>query len=332
MLGRHLNNTDLRSRRDKGDKYDISVIIPLFNEEGNVTKMFTSISEALRDSKKSFELIYVNDGSNDGSAVMLEDLHRKNSNVSVIHLYRKCGKAPALELGIEFATGNYIVIIDCDLQYDANDIPKMITELENGNDVVSGRRTHREDCKRMIITSRLFNWIVRKITGLKIKDYFSGLKCFKKDVIAYLSLFGDLYRFASVYAHKQGFLVKEIPVKHYRRVHGKSRYSTIRRLGMAMFDIMTIMFTVTFNQKRVYYFGFMGLVLSSVGIFLLYAWFLLNNADHQGMAKYASYIGFTMLFLGAQILVVKQISKDFFVRHHETFYKRRRNIRKILSH
>ncbi|MBP7653671.1 glycosyltransferase [Candidatus Dependentiae bacterium] len=309
---------------------EISVVSPLHNESLNLKEHFKSIEKSLSEFGRSFEIIFINDGSTDSSEKEIFELYNENSNVTAINLYKKNGKAAALETGFEYAKGKYIVIIDSDLQYDPSDIPSMILELENGFDVISGKRISREDNKSVIVTSLIFNSIIRKLSGLNFRDFFSGLKCFKKEVIDYLSLYGDLYRFAVVFAHKQNFSVKEMPVKHYRRNLGESKYSFFKRSGMAILDIMTILLTITFNENLAYYAGLAGSLLFSCGSFFIFAAFILN-ARIINFDSILFYLGIITIFISIQLLLLKKISFDFFYRHRKDLTKRKRNIKNIFQ-
>lgn len=327
-----MESTVKYSGREKRKNYDVSVVAPLHNEEGNIAKHLEQIENALSQLNRSFEVIFVNDGSTDGSEEILTNLLSKNPNITVINLYRKNGKAAALEIGISMTKGNYIVIIDSDLQYDASDILPMIKELDNGYDLVSGNRVKRRDSVITSITSGIFNMIIRRITGLKFVDYFSGLKCFRRDVIKYLSLYGDLYRFAAVYAFRQRFKVKEIPIKHYHRSQGISKYSAIKRFNMALLDILTVLMTVTFNQDRVYYIGLFGLLALSIGAIFLLGFLLLYPEQVMALSLPAVRIGIGFIFFGIQAILLKKISNDFFFRHQSERLKRKSNLKNVLRH
>lgn len=312
--------------------YDISIVTPVYNEEKNIEEHFSQINSVLSGFNRSFEVIFVNDGSIDGSERILRELHNKQANIVIINLFRKKGKAAALEVGIEYAQGQCVVIIDSDLQYSASDIPQMIKELDNGYDLVSGKRVVRGDPRSIIITSGIFNLIMRKLTGLNFVDYFSGLKCFKRDVINYLSLYGDLYRFAAVYAFKQGFKVKEIPVKHYSRKHGNSKYGSISRFNMAFLDILTVLLTVTINPDRVYYIGLLGSLALSIGTIFLFKALLFSFQQMLFLSRDGLIFGIVLIFLGIQALILKKISKDYFDRHQSERVRRKSNLRNILRH
>lgn len=310
---------------------DISVVIPLFNEEKNISVIYSQISEAFKSRSRKFEVIFVNDGSTDKSREVLAELNRTHPGVTVLSLLKNRGKAAALEVGVVQAKGKYVAVIDCDLQYDPKDLNRMMDELDNGFDFVSGRRMTREDSKNMVVTSAVFNVLIRRLTGLQFVDYFSGLKCFRREVIDYLSLYGDLYRFAAVYAYKQGFKVKEIPIVHNRRQFGESRYTSFRRLALAFTDVLTVLMTVTFNNDRVYYLGLAGMVALGVGLAILFIiWissgFVLPIYLDSGWGV----AGVFLLFFGLETAVLKKVSSDFFAKHQNEFIKRKKNLREIL--
>ncbi|MBF0522467.1 MAG: glycosyltransferase family 2 protein [Candidatus Omnitrophica bacterium] len=315
-----------------GSSVDVSIVTPGYNEEKNLEPLFNQVKEAMRLAQKSFEVVFVNDGSNDGAEKVLAHLYNTYSNVTVVNLFRKKGKAAALEVGVEYAKGKYIVFMDSDLQYDAQDIPLMIKELESGWDLVSGKRVSRLDSKSVIFSSRIFNFVMRKLTGLNFADYFSGLKCFRREVIAYLSLYGDLYRFAVVYAFKQGFKVKEMPIRHYHRGHGVSKYTSIRRLNMALLDLVTAFFTVTFNQDLAYYTALCGILSLSLAVTIFSGVALFVPQVHILTPGIFQAVEIILVFIGLQALLFGKISENFFVRHQEERIKRKNNLKSVLNH
>lgn len=311
-------------------EYDISVVIPAHNEEGNLMPLFQRLNKALSDFGRSFQIIFVNDGSTDGSEKILEEIQRNNSNITVINLFKKMGKAIALEQGFELVKGKYVVVIDSDLQHDPEDIPQLVKKMDEGFDVVSGKRVNRQDEKQTILTSRLFNWLMRRITGLKFEDYFSGLKCFRMNVIQYLALYGDLYRFAAAFAHRNGFKVTEIPVTHRPRFRGVSKYNLLGRFQRAVDDLIVVFFSVTFSRERAYYLGMTGLLLLSVGIAFVFVAFLVCGIEESAFRHPYTATGAVMIFIGLQLAIFKRIADNFFTRHQEERLHRKRNIKNIL--
>jgi len=309
----------------------ISVVVPIYNEENNIRPLFERIQKALIDLGKTFEIILVNDASTDGSGPLLEELQRSHRGVVVIHLFKRSGKAVALERGFDVIKGEYVVTIDADLQHDPEDIPQLIQKMEEGYDVVSGKRMDRHDSVGKIVTSRIFNILMRLVTGLRFDDYFSGLKCFRVNVIRFLALYGDLYRFAAVFAYKEGFRVIEIPTAHHKRASGKSKYSPLMRFNRAVQDLITVMFSITFSRKRVYYLGVLGLFLISVGLVLImvafYVWGIRAVAFEYVYGTY----GIILIFLGLQAILIKSVADRFYERHFEEFQHRKRNVKSILG-
>jgi len=311
-------------------KYEISVVVPGYNEEENLPALFKRLNKTLVDYGKSFEIIFANDGSNDNTEKILKDIQKENDNVVVINLFRRMGKAIALEHGFRLIRGKYIVVIDSDLQHPPEDIPLLIEKMEEGYDVVSGKRVNRMDAKGKIMTSKVFNWTMRTITGLKFDDYFSGLKCFRTNVINYLSLYGDLYRFAAAFAYKKGFNVTEIPVSHEDRAHGTSKYSTLARLHRAIDDLIVLFFSMTFSRERVYYMVMTGYIVQGLGCLLFFMHLLKQGLSPLLFKTQLGVVATTMIFVGIATSIFKNIADGFFERHYEAFQHRQKNIKNIL--
>lgn len=310
---------------------EISIVIPAYNEELNIAPLFQRIERVLSESGRRYEVIIVNDASTDGTRDVLDKIYQQHKCVAVVTHFFCQGKAAALEHGFELVRGRYIVIIDADLQQEPEDIPRLIAALDQGYDVVSGKRVNRDDAVLKRLSSRIFNMVMRRMTGLKIDDYFSGLKAFRTNVIRFLSLYGDLYRFAAVFAFKNGFKVAEIDCAHHPRHQGTSKYSSLGRLRLALRDLATVLFSVTLNRRRVYLLGVAGIVLLSAGVTLLFAAWLAAVCDPRLLGGPAAIIGSGCLFLGAQLRLLTSLADRFFSMHQEELQYRRRNIRQILK-
>ncbi len=244
----------------------VSVVVPLYNEAKNLEELAERCRASLQREGMAFELIFVNDGSTDESEDVLAGLHGDHACVSVVHLRTRTGKAGALEAGFRLVGGKYVVVIDSDLQHAPEDIPVIIKKLEDGYDVISGKRRDRQDASGKLMSSRLFNGLIRVMTGSRLEDLFSGLKGFRMDVVNGLRLYGDLYRFVPVLAARYGYRVREIPVGHFPRKHGESRYSSGARWRRALGDLAMVMFTVNLNPERLthlFFFGVLCLVTAS---------------------------------------------------------------------
>jgi len=313
------------------NKSAISIIIPLHNEAESLNELFNRIKSTCEKLSEDYQVIFVNDGSTDESEQILNELYQANDKIVVIHLFKCMGKAVALERGFDFVKGGYVIIMDGDLQYDPEDIPQLIDKMKEGYDVVSGMRVNRNDSKENIVTSRLFNVLMRFVTGLAFKDYFTGLKCFNMNVVKYLALYGDLYRFATVFAYRDGFKVTEIPINHHKRVHGQSNYTVFTRLKKGIMDLGTIFFTMIFSRKRMYYLGLVGLLLIALGSALFYFMFLFSFNGKSFDDILMVNLGLMCLFLGIQIRILNVLTNDFFFRHQEERSTRKNNIKEVLQ-
>lgn len=321
----------MRSELTPADR--LSVVVPVYNEAENIGELFNQLEGVLPRLASEFEIIFVNDGSQDGSEEILNEMFHDHPFVSVIHMYKNFGKTPALEQGFEIARGDIIATLDSDLQNVPEDLDGLVVKIREGYDLVSGQRQGRQDPRGKIMTSRIFNWIIRKTTGLEMYDYFSGMRCYRRKVLKALNLYGDLYRFALVFAHFDGFRVTEVPIGHHFRVHGDSKYSRYTRFKRGLSDLLIVLFTIKFNSRRVYLLGVWGAALTGLGFAFasLNIFLRLNESGGRGSVGLLS-VGGILLFIGIQFLLFKKISDDF-IRHHQTGREmRRKHIKEILRH
>lgn len=308
----------------------LSVVVPVYNEAENLGELFEKLTEVLPGITPDYEVIFVNDGSNDGCEEILNGFFYDNDFVSVIHLYKNFGKTPALEQGFNIARGDIIATLDSDMQNDPADLGALVNKIEGGYDLVSGMRQGRQDPGGKILTSRLFNWIIRRTTGLRLKDYFSGMRCYRKKVLNSLDLYGDLYRFALVFAHFDGFNVAEVPIRHHHRLHGDSKYSKYTRLKRGISDLLIVLFTIKFNFRRVYLLGVWGLILSGLGLMFLFLNYLIGITNRGGWG--IDTIGVIFLFIGLQFLLFKKIAVDFVDYHRDGKKIREKYIKETFHH
>jgi len=310
----------------------LSVVVPVYNEADNLPELFRKLKEVLPGITPDYEVIFVNDGSDDGCEEILNGFFRDNDFVSIVHLYKNFGKTPALEQGFAIARGDIIATLDSDLQNDPADLGSLVEKIEAGYDLVSGMRQGRQDPGGKILTSRLFNFIIRQTTGLRLKDYFSGMRCYRKKVLNALNLYGDLYRFALVFAHFDGFKVAEVPIHHSPRLHGDSKYSKWTRLKRGIFDLLIVLFTIKFNFRRNYLLGVWGLFLAAAGftvLFLNYTIRFLGIGTGEGV--WTGFAGVLLVFIGLQFILVRTIA-DNFVSHHQTGKEKRGKYIKEIHH
>lgn len=252
---------------------DVSIVIPVFNESGNITVLYYELKAVLkkRDVNESHELIFVNDGSTDGSTEELDALAAKDKNFKVIHFRRNYGQSAALMAGIRHSKGDTIILMDADLQNDPTDIPALIAELENGYDVVSGWRRDRKDKGlTRVLPSRIANALISKVTRVHLHDYGCTLKAYKKDILANVDLFGEMHRFIPVYAAWEGAKVGEIIVNHRPRTCGASKYG-LSRTPRVILDIFLVYFMDRAIDRPIQFFGKIGFYCFG-GAFLAGLW------------------------------------------------------------
>ena len=237
----------------------LSVIVPLYNEADNINPLYEKMAGLAPSLGCNLEMILVNDGSTDGSRAILDDLASRDGRVKVIHFRRNFGQTTAIMAGIDYSSGEVLIPMDGDLQNDPQDIPKLLEKLREGYQVCSGWREDRKDhpLKRNL-PSRIANWLISEISGVKLHDYGCSLKAYRREVIKGVKLYGEMHRFIPIYATWQGARVAEIPVAHHPRIHGKSKYG-LERTFKVILDLIVVKFLAQYAQKPIYVFGTFGL-------------------------------------------------------------------------
>lgn len=245
----------------------ISIIIPIYNERENIYPLYEALNRELSLLGKEFEVILVDDGSRDGSGELLRELALKDCRFKVVILRRNFGQTAAMMAGIDFASGDILVPMDGDLQNDPADIGALIAKLDEGYDVVSGWRRNRQDAEiKRNFPSRIANQLISKISGVHLHDYGCSLKAYRREVIKGVKLYGEMHRFIPIYASWFGAKVTEIPVKHYARLHGVSKYG-LERIGKVILDLLVVKFLAKYATKPIYLFGGFGIALVLISLF-----------------------------------------------------------------
>lgn len=265
---------------------ELSLFLPVLNEEENLRPMHAKIQEALKALGKTAEVIYVDDGSTDSSLKILKEIAASDDRVRVISLRRNYGQTAAMSAGIDAAKGDILIPMDADLQNDPKDIARLLDKLNEGYDVVSGWRKNRKDKLIMRkIPSWIANSVISKIGGVPLHDYGCSLKAYRRDVIQDVKLYGEMHRFIPIYASWAGARVTEIPVDHHARTMGKSKYGISRTIKV-IFDLMTIKFMASYQTKPIYVFGMFATIAFLISIFSgIYALFL-KAANFLGLPQY----------------------------------------------
>jgi glycosyltransferase involved in cell wall biosynthesis len=295
----------------------------LLNEEQSLEELYGQITDALESQPQPFEVIFVDDGSTDGSLDVLTQLNAETTNVVVVHLRRNFGKAAALQAGFLEVQGDVVVTIDADLQDDPEEIPKLLAKLDEGFDLVSGWKTRRNDPWTRRLLSRIFNWTTAVISGVRLHDVNCGLKAYRAEVLKGMRLYGELHRFIPVLASYRGFRVAEIPVNHRTRQHGRSRYGPERYLR-GFFDLLSVTFMGRYRHRPLHLFGGVGLLMGAVGfVILLYLTVLKFWGEGIGHRPLLS-LGVLLVVVGIQLISLGLLSELITSQHEERMGERER--------
>ena len=249
---------------------DLSLVIPVYNEVENLRPLMVEITAALDDRDLAYEVIFIDDGSNDGSFELLESLHEEDSRVAIIRFRRNHGQTAAFAAGFDHAQGRYIVTLDADRQNDPADIPNLLARIEEGEcDVVNGWRQNRQDSLLMRrLPSRIANWLIATASGVKLRDRGCSLRMFRAEVVQELHLYGEMHRFIPEMCSFAGFTLCEVPVNHRARVAGESKYG-ISRTFRVIVDLFTILFLRKYSDRPMHLFGNIGIPLGGIGFLML---------------------------------------------------------------
>ena len=277
--------------------YDISVVVPLYNERQSLLELFEGIYRAISRMKKKFEVIFVDDGSTDNSSEVISELHTKDDRAKLIQFRKNFGKSAALAAGFAHCQGRYVITIDADLQDDPEEIPALIAKLEQGYDLVSGWKKHRKDPFRRRLASRFYNFVTSVISGIRLHDFNCGLKAYRREVIESLDVYGEMHRYLPVLVYQQGFRVTESVVRHHSRKYGKTKYGTAR-YSRGFFDLLTVTFLTRYKKRPMHLFGIVGMLSFSAGVVIS----LVLAYQRIFANKYLS--NRPLLFLGILMIIV----------------------------
>jgi glycosyltransferase involved in cell wall biosynthesis len=312
---------------------NLSLIIPVYNEEKNLPLLYDSIQQALKLVKGSWEVIFVDDGSRDQSFEVLSSLVEKDpKHVRVLSFRRNFGQTAAIAAGIDHACGEIIVLLDADLQNDPADIPMLLAKLDEGYDLVSGWRRDRKDNRlTRTIPSNLANGLISWATGVHLHDYGCTLKAYRRDALEGFRLYGEMHRFIPVFAHAVGAKITELPVTHHARKFGKANYGLERTIKIIL-DLFTVKFLLTYSNKPIYLFGGAGAGLIFIAaIDLLY---LFIRRTVFGVPVFSSpllQIGVMFFIMGFQSILMGLIAELLARTYHESQQKPTYTIRKTIN-
>ncbi|HWM92490.1 MAG TPA: glycosyltransferase family 2 protein [Thermoanaerobaculia bacterium] len=258
------------------EEVDVSVLVPVLDEAETVQELARRVADVLDRLGRTFEIVFVDDGSSDGTSGKVREARERDPRVKLVRLRRNFGKAAALCAGFDHCTGRVIITMDGDLQDDPEEIPRFLTKLEDEElDLVSGWKRSRQDPASKRLPSRLFNWVTRQLAQVDLHDFNCGFKAYRREVLAEIAVYGELHRYIPVLASRRGFLVGEIQVQHHPRRHGRSKYGW-DRLYKGLLDLITVLFITRYTRRPLHLFGALGLIFFTSGFFidawLAYLW------------------------------------------------------------
>ena len=281
---------------------DVSIVIPVLDEEGSLGELHKRITDVMKTTGRSYEIIFVDDGSRDGSLRILKDLYSRDPSTKVLSFRKTYGKSAALALGFDEAAGEIIVTMDADLQDDPAEIPNLIAELERGYDLVSGWKKRRRDPLTKTAPSKIFNRVTCWVAGFRLHDINCGLKAYRRSVTDQIKVYGQLHRFLPVFAHKEGFRVGEVAVMHHPRRHGRTKYG-IGRFMHGFLDLLTVILITRYTRSPLHFFGSIGIAFTSVGLVINFVilgiWMKYGNI--QGRHPLLM-LGVLLMILGFQLV------------------------------
>ncbi len=311
----------------------LSLVVPVFNEEESLLLLFESIKQALAGLPQSWELVLVDDGSSDGSPRILEELAGKDpQHVRVILFRRNFGQTAAIAAGIDHAQGEVLIFMDADMQNDPADIPMMLAKLDEGYDVVSGWRKHRQDFfLTRTLPSAIANVLISWVTGVRLHDYGCTLKAYRRVVLGGFRLYGEMHRFIPVYAYSAGAKIVEVPVHHHPRTHGKTKYGLERTVKVVL-DLFTVRFLLSYFHKPIYLFGGTGIGLMLISAATLV--FLMIRRLMYSISPFDSpffQVSAMFFILGFQSILMGLIAEMQVRTYHEAQGKPTYRVRKKLN-
>jgi glycosyltransferase involved in cell wall biosynthesis len=312
---------------------NLSLIIPVFNEQDNLPFLFEAIYKVMNSLDQSWEVILVDDGSCDNSLSVLKEYSQKDpSHMRVISFRRNFGQTAAIAAGLDYAQGEIIVLLDADMQNDPADIPMMLAKLDEGYDLVSGwRKSRKDNAITRNFPSMIANWIISRVTGVYLHDYGCTLKAYRRDVLEGFRLYGEMHRFIPVYASSVGAKITEVQVNHHPRKFGKAKYG-LERTAKVVLDLFTVKFLVAYSSKPIYLFGGTGGVLMIIGavtmVYLLVRrLFFLVSVTGSPLFQVSA-----MLFtLGFQSMLMGLIAELLVRTYHESQRKPTYTVRTMIN-
>ncbi|MGD1704545.1 glycosyltransferase family 2 protein [Dapis sp. BLCC M229] len=310
----------------------LSIVTPIYNEVDSIPQLLETISTTLTENQLTYEIICVDDGSQDGSTKLLTELAQKRTDLKAVILRRNYGQTAAMAAGFKYATGKVIVTLDGDLQNDPADIPLLLSKLNEGYDLVSGwRKNRQDDAVTRLLPSKIANWIIAKVTGVNLHDYGCSLKAYRLELVADMNLYGELHRFLPALAFIEGARITEIPVGHHARRYGKSKYGLGRTFRVVM-DLLTVFFMKKFLTRPMHVFGMLGLVSGGLGLLVgIYLTILKFGFNEEIGDRPLLILVVVLLLTGLQLFSFGLLAELLMRTYHESQARPIYRVREVIS-
>lgn len=317
----------------------VSFVLPVYDEQENLRELYRQIVAVMDTREDDYELIFVDDGSKDGSYGILQDLHAEDDRVRVVRLRRNFGKAAAYSAGFDHARGEVVITMDTDLQDDPAEIPLFLDEIDRGFDMVVGWKHEGKGPVEKRLPSKFFNRVVRSMTGIELHDFNCPFKAYRREVLEEIEVYGELHRYIPVLASSRGFSIGEVKIKNLPRLHGRSKYG-IERYLRGMLDLLTIQFITRFASRPMHLLGLGGIICLAFGAavvgffigahFLYELGFLLDDSwvIHD---RPALNLGILVLIVGVQFFATGLLGELYVRAHQSTRSERRYSVRELLE-
>lgn len=304
-----ISKTNFNSTRIVHTNQMISVIIPLLNEEESLNELSQQLEKVFEQLKCNYEVLFIDDGSTDNSFAKIKEINRRNNKFHCIKLRRNYGKSAALSKGFKAAKGNLVITMDADLQDDPSEIPDLIKVLNSGYDLVSGWKKIRYDPFIKKHTSKIFNFVTSKLSGINLHDFNCGLKAYKRDVVKSVKIYGEMHRYIPAIAYLSGFKVTEKPVKHHARKYGVTKFGASRFIN-GFLDLLTVVFINKYMKRPLHFFGSIGIMTSMLGFLISFYLGILKIIEGKPLSDRPLFlVGIFLIIVGVQFLSLGLIAE-----------------------
>ena len=305
-------------------KYEISVVVPFYNERESVKELYSRLKKVLDGTKRSFEIVLVDDGSNDDTYKIAKEVQQNDPHVTLVRLRRNFGQTAGLAAGFDHSQGDIIIAMDGDLQHFPEDIPRLLAKIDEGYDIASGWREQRVDnflLRRL--PSMIANKIMAILSGVKLHDFGTTFKAYRRNILKDVDLYGELHRFIPALASWQGVTIAEVPIQNIVRPKGRSKYGLSRTFRVLM-DLLTVKFMISYVSRPLHFFGFAGLILFSIGFLIALAITLFYYFGGLVISEHLGNLIFSMLLmvLGVQLIAIG-LSLEVSSRIYHTTHNRK---------